>query len=133
MKIKRFNKFYNGPNASAGFKRSEPTSNFSLDVVIKYDSWNEEIIQDILKKHNISYKDLYLKKDGKDGQRFKLNFLSYNEYEADSIITVILNELGEKQIGIDPRTVEVSPEIKKYIVPDEESKRNIVSGFKKNV
>jgi hypothetical protein len=133
MKIQRFNEFYTGPNAAVGFKRSEPKNIFSLDVIIKYDSWNEEIIQGILKKHNISYDDLSLKKEGEEGQRFKLNFLSYNEYEADSIITIILNELGEKEIGIDPRSVEVSPEIRKYITPDESSQRNIISGFKKNV
>lgn len=122
--------FYVGPNATAGFKPSEPTDNFSLDVVIKYGSRNEEIIQDILKKHNISYNDLYLEREGEDGQRFKLNFLAYNEYEASSIINSILSELGENQVGVYVQSIEVSPEIKKYIVPDETSKRNVITGFK---
>ena len=134
--IEFLNEFYIGPNATAGFKTSEPTDNFTLDVTIKYDPWNEELIQGILKKHNISYNNMSLEKDdsgflGKKTQTLKLNFLAYNEYEAASIINSILMELGEKQVAIDPQSIEVSPEIKKYIVPDETAKRNVVTGFKR--
>ena len=76
-------------------------------------------LYEILKKYNISFNDMSLEKDGRKSQRLSLRFLAYNEYEAASIINSILMELGQKQIDINPQTIEVSPEIKKYIVPDE--------------
>lgn len=124
------NEFYIGPNATAGFKTSEPTDNFTLDVMMKHDPWNEELIQEILKKYNVTYTDLSLKGEG-GNQRLKLNFLAYNEYEAAAVINAILKELGDKQVNIDNSTINVSSEIKKYIVPDETAQRSIVTGFKK--
>ena len=99
MKIKRFNEYYNGPYAAAGFKipGNEPTQNFTFEVHMKSDPVNGERLRDVLDKYNIPYNILSLKSDG-DYQKLKLNFSSYHGFEAFSIIDSIIDDLEKKNI-----------------------------------
>lgn len=116
------NEFYTGKYASAGFKSGEPTNEYEFNVDIKYDTDNEDIIKkDILSKYNITYKNMSLERFG-DTQSLNLKFFSYSNYEAASIVTTILDELVEKEIPFDSRTIDV-PTLRK-------EDRTKVSGFK---
>jgi len=116
------NEFYTGKFASAGFKSGEPTNEYEFTVDIKYGTKNEEKIKkDILSKYNISYNDFSLERFG-DTQTLNLNFLSYNNWEASSIITTFLDELSEQEIPFDTRTIDV-PTLRR-------GDRTKVTGFK---
>jgi hypothetical protein len=106
---------YTGPYRSAGFKLQKPEDRFKFNIFIKYGPKNEKIIKNILSKYDIYYDVLKLYKadtesgDSPDAQKLDLTFLSYNEYEAGSIISSILFELNKNSVAFDPTTIEVNP------------------------
>jgi len=108
-------KTYTGPFSTVGFKTNEPTEKYTLNVDIKYDENNENIIKNILNKYNIPYDDLKLKRDEdlfrrSNVQKFKIDFLSYSGLEAQSIIVSMLQELEKSNIHIDTESIKISPE-----------------------
>jgi len=123
MKIKRFNEYYNGPYAAAGFKipGNEPINSFTFEVEMKSDPVNGERLRDILDKYKIEYDVISLQNDG-DIQKLKLKFLSYHGFEAFSIIDSIIDDLEKKNIEFVPGTIRVDP---KFV------ERKEVKGFRK--
>jgi hypothetical protein len=116
------NEFYTGTYASAGFKTSEPTDEYEFTVDIEYDPKNEEIIKNnILSKYNIPYNDFSLKHVS-NAQELKIKIISYNKWEASSIISTLLDSLHKNDIAFDPRSIE-APTLR---IGD----RTKVSGFK---
>lgn len=126
------NEFYVGPYKSAGFKNSEPSDKFNFNITMKYKPENEELVKNILAKYEIPYDKLNLektqiekniptpkkkffsrKKDTPepklDIQKLDLTFLSYNEYEAGSIINTLLNDLHKSGVVFDPASIKIEP------------------------
>jgi len=106
---------YTGPFSSTGFKTGEPKEEFTLDLNLKYDENNEKVIKDILSKYNIHYSDLNLEHKNdflsrSNVQKFKLDFLTYSELEAQSIIVSILRGLEENKIYFEHESIKVNPE-----------------------
>ena len=119
------NEFYVGPYKSAGFKNSEPSDKFNFNLTMKYKPENEELVKTILTKYNIPYdkinleksqiskpkkKRFFSKEEPKlDIQKLDLTFLSYNEYEAGSIINTLLNDLHNNGVIFDPASIKIEP------------------------
>ena len=116
------NEFYTGKYSSAGFKINEPIDEYEFTVDIEYDPKNEEIIKNnILSKYNIPYNDFSLKHVS-NAQELKIKIISYNKWEASSIISTLLDSLHKNDIAFDPRSIE-APTLR---IGD----RTKVSGFK---
>jgi len=107
------NEWYTGPYAASGFKSSEPTEKFNLELDIKFESKNKEKIEEILKKYNIPYENLNIEKEGFKTQKVKLQFKSYNRYEANSILNTFIKELIDNQIMFDPQSIKGDSEEEK--------------------
>lgn len=117
---------YSGPFGTTGFKYSEPSKKISMNVELKYETRNDDIVKDILNKYNIPYDNYRLKKPlyGGDIHTLSLRFLTYSDLEAVSIINTIITELQKNRIMFDPTTLEVEPNI-------EILKRKTIKGFGK--
>lgn len=111
---------YSGPNATLGFKYSEPTNEYSLTLTTKYVENLEDIVKSILDKYNIPYKNIKIdigyskslfSKTRPILQVVKIDFLSYSGYEAYSIINYILSELSKNNIYYNPNNIIIHPDI----------------------
>jgi hypothetical protein len=109
------NEFYTGKYASAGFKLSDPKDKYDFELNIKANPENDIIVKDILKKFNIAYDDVNIipqENTELDGEKVKISFLTYNKYEAGSIVNSIVNEFIKKEIPIDINTIKLEPQVK---------------------
>jgi len=106
------NEFYTGKYAAAGIKFSDPSDKYDFNINIKADPDNNNIIKDILLKFNIAYDGVEITPEENlelDGEKVNIKFLSYNKYEASSIINSIVNELIIKKIPIDIDSIKLEP------------------------
>lgn len=113
--IANFNKFINeyiGPYGTVGFKYSNPTKEYTLDLNLKYTPENKNIIDNILSKYEISYSDLDIERPYSGAlQTLKLKFLTYSELEASSIINSILIDLKKSDIFFEEESIKIKPQI----------------------
>lgn len=123
---------YSGPNATLGFRYSEPTNEYSLSLTVKYVENLEDIVKNILSKYNIPYKDIKIdigyskslfSKTRPLTQSLKIVFLSYSGNEAYSIIDIFVKELYNSGIQFNQNSIIISPDIL--------HRKKIITGYKK--
>lgn len=126
------NEWYTGPYAATGFKTSEPSSKFTLNINIKYNKDNIKILKNILKKYDIPFDQMEVAEDKDEDikiQKINLKFKSYNNYEASSIVSTFVKELQENQIMFDPTSISGGPEDQHEKQPQEIYRDSLI-GFK---
>jgi hypothetical protein len=104
--------FYTGRYSAAGIKFSDPSDKFDFNINIEANPDNYRILREILLKYNIAYDDIKITPEENlkdDGEKVNIKFLSYNKYEASSIIDSIISELIKKKIPIDIGTITLEP------------------------
>jgi len=109
--IKKFNEYvineYNGPGQAAGFRYSDPTDEFAVQVVISLlkDSKSkftiEDLKEEILKiseKIEVDISGLESELIDEDSNSYTLQFtlISYSRDEVDSIMKEIKRELSKR-------------------------------------